>query len=178
MDPLPSVNKVFSLITQDEKQRAVSSQVVGRTPESVAFAVKNGTSHSNRSYAPRNAHLKCDRCNITGHTTDSCRAHLKCDYCGFKGHTVDACRKLKRANFHGDKKGNSGFSSKAHYAEYKPDNSTSESPSYHLTADQYHNLLALIDQTKTTSMANQVSSASTISNLSGPTLGEDDWDGR
>ncbi|XP_058189604.1 uncharacterized protein LOC131307214 [Rhododendron vialii] len=98
MEPLPTVNKVYSLIIQDEKQRVVSSQAIGKAPEVAAFAVKDG-SH----YLSKNPHLRCDRCDATGHTSDSCRAHLKCDYCGWKGHTVDICRKLKRATSNGNK---------------------------------------------------------------------------
>ncbi|XP_024028125.1 uncharacterized protein LOC112093585 [Morus notabilis] len=135
IEPLPAMNKVFSLIIQDEKQRSVSSQMMGKTPDAAAFAVKDESQKSNRNHPQRNAHLKCDRCNIMGHSTENCRAHLKCDYCGFKGHTIDVCRKLKRATSHEDKKGNSSFSSKAHYADSKLNNATSLPSSYSLTAE-------------------------------------------
>ncbi|KAF7144201.1 hypothetical protein RHSIM_Rhsim05G0096000 [Rhododendron simsii] len=98
MEPLPTVNKVYSLIIQDEKQRVISSQAIGMAPKVAAFAVKDG-SH----YLSKNPHLRYDRCDATGHTSDSCRAHLKCDYCGWKGHAVDICRKFKRATSNGNK---------------------------------------------------------------------------
>ncbi|XP_021833171.1 uncharacterized protein LOC110772984 [Prunus avium] len=41
MDPFPAVNKAFSLITQDEKQMAVSTHALGKTPatDAATFAV-------------------------------------------------------------------------------------------------------------------------------------------
>ncbi|XP_039685495.1 uncharacterized protein [Medicago truncatula] len=170
MDPLPPVNKVFSLIIQDEKQRDISSQV---TSEAVAFAVRNEPPNFNKNYQPKYPHLKCDRCNLAGHTAENCRQHLKCDHCGYKGHTIDICRKLKRENVQGDRKGFSNSLSRANHVNSKSDKAETTS-SYNLTADQYHDLLELINRTKSVSVANQVS---TMNNLSGPTFGEDDWDG-
>lgn len=95
MDPLPHVNKVFSFIIRDEKQRNVSSQVIGKTLDASIFAVKNGPPNSNKNYSLRNPHLKCDRCNLVGYTIANCGQHLKCDHYGYKGHTIDVCRKLK-----------------------------------------------------------------------------------
>ncbi|KAH7852529.1 hypothetical protein Vadar_026014 [Vaccinium darrowii] len=105
MELLPTVNKVYSLIIQDEKQQVVSSQAIGKAPEAAAFAVKVGSRNSNTNYSPKNPHLKCERCDAIGHTSDTCRAHLKCDYYGWKGHTIDVCRKLKKATSN-DNKGN------------------------------------------------------------------------
>lgn len=65
MEPLPAMNKVFSLIIQDEKQRIVSSQMMGKTLDATAFVVKDKSQNLNRNHQSKNAHLKCDRCNIT-----------------------------------------------------------------------------------------------------------------
>lgn len=156
----PPVNKVFSLIIQDEKQRDISSQV---TSEAVAFAVRNEPPNSNRNYQPKYSHLKCDRCNLAGHTAENCCQHLKCDHCGYKGHTIDICRKLKRENVQGDRKGFSNSLSRANHVNSKSDKAETTS-SYNLTADQYHDLLELINRTKSVSVANQVS---TMNNISG-----------
>ncbi|XP_038698723.1 uncharacterized protein LOC119996234 [Tripterygium wilfordii] len=40
MDPLPPANKVFSLVNQDEKQRVISSQGLGKAPEAAAFTAR------------------------------------------------------------------------------------------------------------------------------------------
>ena len=93
----------------------------------------------------------CDR---VGHTSDNCRSHLKCDFCGFTGHTINICRKRKAIQ---DKK-NAGYgsSSKAHHADSPTSSPSTMTPSYNLTPDQYHELLALLNQAKTGSMASQV----------------------
>lgn len=105
MDPLPAVNKAYSLIIQDEKQIAVSNHTSSKASitDAAAFAVRGKSKNSNRNFTPKNPHLHCDRCNVVGHTSETCRAHLKCDYCGLKGHTIDCCRKLKRMNSSNDK---------------------------------------------------------------------------
>lgn len=65
MDPLPHVNKEFSLIIQDEKQRNISTQMIGKTSDVIAFVVKDRL--------PTNLHLKCDRYNCVGHTNENYR---------------------------------------------------------------------------------------------------------
>ena len=91
MDPLPPVNKVYSLVLRHEKQHDATA---GKSPvqEAAVFAAKGPD--FNKKYGD----VKCTRCNKNNHTTEACRAHLKCDYCGWKGHTIDYCRKLKRAD--------------------------------------------------------------------------------
>ncbi|CAL9022957.1 unnamed protein product, partial [Prunus brigantina] len=174
MDPFPAVNKAFSLITQDEKQRAVSTHALGKTPatDAAAFAV-HGPRHSGRNFSPKNPHLKCERCDATGHTSDTCREHLKCDYCGWRRHTIDQCRKLKKAQSIGgnsDPQGRRGsFSPSVHQVDATPV-ATAAPPSYNLTAAQYQSFLALLNQNKPTVLANHVSTASSTSDLSGNTL--------
>ena len=138
--------------------------MIGKTPDAFAFVVKNGPPNSNRNCSPRNPHLKCDRCNLVGHTTTNSRQHLKCDQCGYKGHTIDVCRKLMRANAQGDTKGSSHGFPRAHNVDFKSNKTKTTSSSYSLTIEQYHDLIELITQTKSVSTANQVS---TMSNLSG-----------
>ena len=50
MDPLPHINKVFSLISQEERQRKIGSQFLanGDSTSNMAFAVKN--EQNNRPY--------------------------------------------------------------------------------------------------------------------------------
>lgn len=94
MDPLPTINR---LILQDEKQRELSK---GNTslPEATAFAVRNNSCNSEKTFTTKNSHLKCKKCNKLGHTSESCRAHLKCDCCGWHGHIINVCRKLQKIN--------------------------------------------------------------------------------
>ncbi|KAK4478963.1 hypothetical protein RD792_014470 [Penstemon davidsonii] len=116
MDPLPTVNKTYSLILQDEKQREKSDRDV-QLAEASAFVVKNNPRKPEGTFKPKNQHLKCETCGKIGHTSETCRAHLKCDYCGWQGHTVDVCRKLQKAKSTGLKSDNRGKMWKLKIAE-------------------------------------------------------------
>lgn len=76
MDPLPSVNKGFTLISQEEQQRSFNANInaAGNT-DSMAFQVKNDAKRSN----------KIQR-----------RERPVCTYCGYTGHEVDKCYKIAR----------------------------------------------------------------------------------
>lgn len=73
MDPLPPLNRVFSLIAQEEKQKSVSSDV----QHSMAFMTK--ASNPSRK-SPNQSHKSSNR--------------PYCTHCNFQGHTVDKCYKL------------------------------------------------------------------------------------
>ncbi|KAL3633157.1 hypothetical protein CASFOL_026141 [Castilleja foliolosa] len=79
MDPPPSINKVFSLVTQEERQRSVAFT----SPTSI-FAVKNtgyssesnkksqgATTGFNSQYKKRDRPY-CTHCNMQGHTVERC----------------------------------------------------------------------------------------------------------
>ena len=72
MDPLPAINKAFSLILQEEKQKEVVSATSVSSETQMAFAVK--------VTAPPKPRTKKDR--------------PQCTHCGFLGHIVDKCYKL------------------------------------------------------------------------------------
>lgn len=76
MDPLPSVNKGFTLISQEEQQRSFNANInaAGNT-DSMAFQVKNDAKRSN----------KIQR-----------RERPVCTYGGYTGHEVDKCYKIAR----------------------------------------------------------------------------------
>ncbi|PSS07980.1 Integrase [Actinidia chinensis var. chinensis] len=148
MDPLPIINKAHSFILQDEKQ----------------------------TFTPKNPYLKCGICDKLGHTSETCRAHLKCDYCGCKGYTIDVCRKLQKTNSAGGKSDQEkqwNFPSKVNHVNT---NATATPTSSTLMVEQYQNLMTMLNGNKPNSMVNHVGSASAMSDLSGPTIGEDDWD--
>ncbi|XP_048230755.1 uncharacterized protein LOC125370169 [Ricinus communis] len=144
--------------------------------EASAFAVKNNFRNSERNSNVKNPHLKCGTCNKIGHTSETCRSHLKCDYCGWQGHTIDVCRKLQKnstGNKH-DQREHKNVPSKANHANAATPVASNR---YTLTAEQYHSLITLLNENKSNFMANHVGSTSAMSDVSGPTIGEDDWDG-
>uniref|UniRef100_A0A2N9GWN9 Uncharacterized protein n=1 Tax=Fagus sylvatica TaxID=28930 RepID=A0A2N9GWN9_FAGSY len=73
VDPLPSINKVFSLVTQEERQRdLIPSSVVQSIESAVAFAATNSRFNSGtRNYGKKERHM-CSHCGIPGHTVDKC----------------------------------------------------------------------------------------------------------
>lgn len=89
LEPLPTVNKAYSLVLRHERQAKISIGKTSTQPEAAVFAVKK-PSHESES---EERGLRCAKCNKTNHNTKNCRAHLKCTFCGWKGHTFDYCRK-------------------------------------------------------------------------------------
>lgn len=166
MDPLPIVNKAHSLILQDEKQRGISKGNA-LLPEATAFAIRNNSQNSERTFTPKNPHLKCGICDKLGHTSETCRPHLKCDYCSWQGHTIDVCCKLQKMNSTGgkfDQRELKNFSSKINHVDT---DATAPPTSFTLTAEQYQNLMTMLNGNKSNSMANHVGSTSAMSDLSG-----------
>ncbi|XP_022870712.1 uncharacterized protein LOC111389956 [Olea europaea var. sylvestris] len=138
MDPLHTVNKAYSLILQDEKQRGMSK---GGTmiAEASAFAVKNNSRNFEKTFTPKTPHQKCGICDKIGHNSEACRAQLKCDYCGWQGHTIDVCRKLQRTNFAGNKHTQRERRNPSHKVNHADANMPLA-----ITAEQYQNLMSLL----------------------------------
>jgi hypothetical protein len=72
MDPLPSINKVFSLVVQEESQRQIFIRSINPNPASLI--TKSVPTQQNRF--PRQMIRKekpvCTHCGITGHIVDKC----------------------------------------------------------------------------------------------------------
>ncbi|XP_075655032.1 uncharacterized protein LOC142625227 [Castanea sativa] len=83
MDPLPSVNRVYSLLIQDESQRSIGHST-GAYIESTALATKSsagaigfGNTYGNNSGAKGNKYKgkerpMCSHCRVIGHTIEKC----------------------------------------------------------------------------------------------------------
>ena len=72
MVPLPSINKVFLLVIQEERQKSISSTSGNVQDAQLAFAVKGAP--------PKGKGQKKDR--------------PMCSHCGIVGHTIDKCFKI------------------------------------------------------------------------------------
>jgi len=74
-DPLPPINKVFSLIIQEERQKEIS--VTPLVHETVALMTRtNAPMHKPRKWTNRKDKPICSHCGIPGHTVDKCyRVH-------------------------------------------------------------------------------------------------------
>uniref|UniRef100_A0A2N9GQC0 Reverse transcriptase Ty1/copia-type domain-containing protein n=1 Tax=Fagus sylvatica TaxID=28930 RepID=A0A2N9GQC0_FAGSY len=73
MDPMPTINKVFSLVSQEERQRELSSGSTIRGIESgaAALAVNFRPNAGNKNYG-RKERPMCSHCGIAGHTVEKC----------------------------------------------------------------------------------------------------------
>ncbi|KAG2699759.1 hypothetical protein I3760_07G204900 [Carya illinoinensis] len=96
-DPLPSLNRVFSLIQQEERRRQL---YYAPTPAPTAMVTRGPDPRLSSS--SRKERLYCSHCNISGHSLERCfKANPNipvCSHCRIPGHTKDKCYRLN-ANF-------------------------------------------------------------------------------
>ena len=135
-DPLPSINKAFSLVLQEEKQKEVTSTIPVSQETQMAFAVKT---HSDK---PR---VKKDR--------------PQCSHCGFLGHTVDKCYKLHGYPPGYKPKGKSNTAVNIVTTDNFSVSDPSTTGSTGLTAQQYQNLVSML----TTQLSNATKPVATTS---------------
>ncbi|XP_048446046.1 uncharacterized protein LOC125479925 [Pyrus x bretschneideri] len=168
LEPLPTVNKAYSLVLRHERQAEVSSgnNNISQT-EAAAFTVKT----TSREVESEDGALRCGKCNKMNHNTKNCRAHLKCTFCGWKGHSYDFCRKRKAA---AESEQSRPFSSKGN--QVATHDKRKVMPNFPFSQEDCEQILQMLSKNKS-SFANQVGNSSNHEDLSGPTLGEDDWDG-
>ena len=85
MDPLPPINKVFSLISQEEHQRKIGSQAasVNDSNNTMAFVVQREA--ASRSGTGPNTH--------PGNKNQK-KERPFCTHCNYHGHTVEKCYKI------------------------------------------------------------------------------------
>ena len=88
MDPLPPINKVFSLISQEEHQRKLGVTSGSNSANSMAFAVKSNTGQRT-GYNKSTGHNLMDN---NGRTQR--RERPFCTHCNYHGHTVETCYKI------------------------------------------------------------------------------------
>ena len=69
MDPIPPINKVFAMVSQEEKQRSVGIDVLGGSDQtnSMIMAVKEDQKRPAKKDRPL-----CTHCKMLGHTVDKC----------------------------------------------------------------------------------------------------------
>ncbi|KAA8543184.1 hypothetical protein F0562_021321 [Nyssa sinensis] len=118
MDPMPPINRVFSLIVQEEQQRRTnSSSDSSNSTGTMAFAVKtdvaksggSGSQNSQNSNSSASKNQKRDR--------------LYCMHCKILGHTVDRCYKIHGYPPGYKFKSNNNFNAAAHQVSTSDDRS-------------------------------------------------------
>lgn len=84
LDPIPPINKVFSLLSQEERQWSITSQIASKGTElssSMVFFTKN---NNNKKYGN----------NLNTGSRYQKKERPFCSHCNYHGHTVDKCYKL------------------------------------------------------------------------------------
>lgn len=104
VEPLPPVNKVFSYVQQQERQRSVLAGTVGSDAIALVDKKTSGSfSFFKASPKPggsfKKEKLYCSHCKVTVHAFENCfkagnAAPPKCIHCNTMGHTMDRCYKL------------------------------------------------------------------------------------
>ena len=91
MDPLPPINKVFALVSQEEHQRKIGFHGSSSVDTGIAFAVKDGSMKRNDRAGPgTSTQMKAGMGNSKSQRKD----RPFCTHCNTAGHTIERCYKL------------------------------------------------------------------------------------
>ncbi|XP_042967430.1 uncharacterized protein LOC122300680 [Carya illinoinensis] len=169
IDPFPDINRVFSLILQEERQRGIHSIVKFVNNDSAALVSTTQQQHPQK-FTPRNKF--------------SSKPKPMCSHCGIVGHTKEKCYKL-----HGYPPGYKFTKSRINSVNGNPSDNVSqeahtfEGSSLPFTQEQCQQLLSMLDLHKSSTKPPVVSPVGTHHNpqtflhQSGPVCMEDDWSG-
>ncbi|KAL6291859.1 hypothetical protein ACE6H2_000001 [Prunus campanulata] len=155
-DPLPTVNRAYSLLLQDERQRSLQPVITTSLDQSAMAA--------NRSQSQK-PFYHCKFCDADDHSESRCRKnpasknYMFCKFCDTAGHTESHCKKKN-----GTAKTNSSSSRTPSTGSFvAATTSTPAAPT--LTHEQYTQLIAMLPSGKNNSMAN----------VARPEFEEGDW---
>lgn len=164
MNPLPDIDKTFSLVIQQEREMNHANPAVipsiDNSEESIALSVSHDVQPNKfNSYKGK----------YQG-TASSRGQNRVCTHCGRNNHTIDTCF-IKHGyppGFKHKSKGN-GFSSQQSAtantaSEVTASGSSSNNSSYGLTQEQYNNILALLQHSQPVSTTNSVSTSPIVLN--------------
>ena len=180
MDPLPSINKIFSYVAQQERQYSIPDIFHAETKQA-SINVVNATA---------NTASVCNFCGHTSHIESNCyRKHgfpnnsdtknnkgastrgKICSHCGKTGHTIEVCYRK-----HGYPLGHRFFNAKSSSANSvsitegkaveKETYTSSESLEIRFTPQQYQALLALIQQPSNAASASNSAHINQIGSIS------------
>ncbi|XP_042957991.1 uncharacterized protein LOC122293478 [Carya illinoinensis] len=148
IEPMPALNRVFSMTQQQEKQH----QMISGTPSPDLMAMFTKGSFGN--FKPTNRHERpyCTHCKMQGHTLDTCfkAGNAKtpvCSHCNMSGHVIDKCYKLHGYppghKMHNKGKGSSVFVAQSNI-QVEVDQGEGGDDKMALIKGQYQQLLAFL----------------------------------
>jgi len=158
LNPLPPINKVFSLVIQEERQKEISNSVTSLNQNSAALLTKSVVTTGSGTLTPRGHFNK---------NTSYRKDKPTCSHCEISGHTAEKCYRLH--GFPSGFKFTKGKAAEDLSANQVSDFSgTQEVSSLPFTSEQYQKIMALITPNSEISSANQVGqSQKLIANMSG-----------
>jgi hypothetical protein len=150
LEPLPPINKVFSLVLQEERQKELSGGIF-QTPQFVGSSALM----SSKSPAVNNQNVKWF----------SRKNKPTCSQCGVLGHTVEKCYKIH------------GFPPDFKFTRNKPDSNsfanhvqTADNPSLPFTQSQFQQLMTFMQNNPSFTPSSSALQAGSISNTTSDRL--------
>ncbi|KAL6316699.1 hypothetical protein AAG906_019630 [Vitis piasezkii] len=89
-DPLPSLDRAYQLVIQDERVRLAKAVTEDKPTEVLGFAVRTGAGRG-RGKMERPV---CSHCKKTGHETSTCWSLVACPHCHKHGHDKNNCYEI------------------------------------------------------------------------------------
>ncbi|RVW38432.1 Retrovirus-related Pol polyprotein from transposon RE2 [Vitis vinifera] len=89
-DPLPSLDRVYQLVIQDERVRLAKAVTEDKPAEVLGFVVRTGAGRG-RGKTERPV---CSHCKKTGHETSTCWSLVACPHCHKHGHDKNNCYEI------------------------------------------------------------------------------------
>ncbi|XP_058765446.1 uncharacterized protein LOC131638937 [Vicia villosa] len=166
MEPLPQINKVFSMVLQQERKICGAGVLLpGNNTIEDGTGMVNAVD-SNKQFGRGRGNNGYSRGGFSGNSNGRGRGNFKvCTHCGKNGHIVDNCYKK-----HGYPP-NPGRGSSAHINQVEASGvatgSSNDEANMTLTKEQYNNLMMLLEK--------QASSASVNMAKGGKEEFEEDW---
>ncbi|KAB1215377.1 hypothetical protein CJ030_MR4G025289 [Morella rubra] len=191
LDLLPPVNRIFSMIQQQETHHKMTSNTP--SPESMAFFTQrtfaDSKSRPKQNFSPKQNRPFYTHCRITGHVLETCfkvgnAEPPTCNHCHMMGHIAEKCyKKHGYPPNHKLNPANRKVAANANVVLGDFEDDIDDTVAF--TKAQYQQLLSLIQPNDSSShSANQaqtvlksVASASNATKMSGPFVLDHDWDG-
>lgn len=197
MEPFPNLNKAYSLVLRHEKQLEVSSTRPAAVTESAAFAVKKSGGEGNQATREgTRARRWCEKCKVDNHDTQYCRAHMTCTFCEGTGHSYNFCRRRKRQMGENSNNGKREGQNSRSRANFVGEGKGGDMTNFPLSQGECQQMMGLLNKIKngagnsnegrqllemlnssTPSTTNLVGNVPNYEEMSGPSLGDGDWDG-
>ena len=127
MQPLPSIRNIYSLISQEEKQRQLGTPHTTLEPAAMDVRQHQGPSNSNRKP------LHCTHCDRDHHTIDTC----------YKLHGYPPGHRLHKSN-----RNKKGSSSSANHVQNNPTMQELKSAMPNLSDSEYQQILTMMNDKK------------------------------